>query len=645
MIKMDIDFHGQWSVWSVMWSLSLILAMLLMMQANGQDEHLMFQWMGQLMLLLLLLWVLLQSRQVRAVEHGRLPVALVALWLWMGLSVCWASAKTDAVLEWMAFSTVLQAVLISSRLSLVGSVRLQQAAVVLLLGMVGHTLYQGLGLGIQRPGGFFVNNSNSQGIVLVSLLLGVVAANLGRPQHSRGLGGLIVLAVMAICLQGGRGPLLVLLSLALVVMVLAHRMLRCSRQQLSWTAGCLGLGLLLGYGLNSELLLRLAGFAHEWHDAPGKLGSGRASLWMAAWYLYQDHALLGVGFNNYHLYYFQYADPQQVDVSAGNFVHNDYLQMLVELGPVGGLLTLAWLGHFAKISRRLLLAERTQVRFALPCLVGAWAILLHAGIDHNLTNEPLLMLLALMMGPCYQWYAQLTVQSQAGRKLGRGQGVLAAGYGMVLVYWIVAYSMAYNFERQPPQEPLLRVAGLQRLMTVMPLNDVYRANLAGYILHLIKQEPGTVNPEQQQQLLTYAGQQIDSALQLNSGQWQFLQIKAGVSEMLGQPQRATDYMQQALLKNPVQIKLRLEYARLLLSQHQPERAKVVLLNALGRKQIVSVSLLSTYCELIDKHWPTQPGWQKVSGDLRTTAAFYARDVAVLDKTFYLSMPEISARLV
>lgn len=639
-MQRDTNRRRQWLVLFGISPLGLILALLLMMRADGNYLNQPFQWLGQL--LLLLLWVLLQFRQWPVAGRRRLPVSLLVLWLWMGLSVCWAGGKTAAVLEWMAFSTLLPALAIGSRLIEVERIRLQEVACLVLLGLALQTLYQGLWLGMPRPGGFFANNSNSQGILLVSLLLGVIAVNLVRSQHSLALGGLIVMAVMAVCLQGGRGPLLVLLSLTMVVMVLARRVLHCSRQHLFWTAGCLGLGLVMGYGLNSEFLLRLAGLAHEWHDDPGALGTGRAGLWMAAWHLYQDHALLGVGFNNYHLYYFQYADPQQVNVSAGNFVHNDYLQMLVELGPIGLLLILVWLGDFALISRRLLLSESTQVRCALPCLAGAWAILLHAGIDHNLTNEPLLLVLGLMMGAGYQCFAQLNPQPQPARS-GWVRPLLAAVYGLVLAYLVVAYQKVYDFERQPAQAPLLRVAAFQQLLAVMPFNDIYRAKLAGFLLGLIRTEPGAVNLEEEAMLLAYADQQIDQVLQLNSQHWLFLQIKATISEMSGQTELAGQYFQQVVRKNPVQLEPKLKYARLLLTQHQSERARAVLLQALGRLQIVSVPQLVAYCDLIDQHWSALAGWRELALDLRATAAFYTQDASVRDKTFYLHMPDISAR--
>ena len=63
---------------------------------------------------------------------------------------------------------------------------------------------------------------------------------------------------------------------------------------------------------------------------------GRTSENLAAWEMFKDHPLTGVGMSNYENLYYTYARPLGLDVSVGSRQpHNLYLQILAERGLLG----------------------------------------------------------------------------------------------------------------------------------------------------------------------------------------------------------------------------------------------------------------------------------------------------------------------
>jgi O-antigen ligase len=70
-------------------------------------------------------------------------------------------------------------------------------------------------------------------------------------------------------------------------------------------------------------------------------GTGRTELWTVGWRIYQEHALLGVGLNNFRAESFRYVRRpgklQFVNLISErpDVVHNTYLQLLVETGVIG----------------------------------------------------------------------------------------------------------------------------------------------------------------------------------------------------------------------------------------------------------------------------------------------------------------------
>ena len=131
--------------------------------------------------------------------------------------------------------------------------------------------------------------------------------------------------------------------------------------------------------LPDGFIVRYAGVA----STDGLLSEGRFSLWSETLDLVRAYPVLGCGFGAYQsaFYQFKRSWPHVTD----DYAHNDYLQLLAELGPLG-LLSGLWLvaGILAGViaARRKLPDQFLPV--SLACVGSVVAIGIHSAADFNL---------------------------------------------------------------------------------------------------------------------------------------------------------------------------------------------------------------------------------------------------------------------
>ena len=95
----------------------------------------------------------------------------------------------------------------------------------------------------------------------------------------------------------------------------------------------------------------------------------RLLMWQSAWEIYKDHPWLGTGTGTYKLHYSYYRSPKETG-SSGDLAHNDYLQFLLEGGPVLLGLLLGLLAATAALAWRHLRAARRHRASAEPAPVA-----------------------------------------------------------------------------------------------------------------------------------------------------------------------------------------------------------------------------------------------------------------------------------
>ena len=138
-------------------------------------------------------------------------------------------------------------------------------------------------------------------------------------------------------------------------------------------------------------------------------GGGRAQLWAETIPLIRAYPVFGCGLGGYEtaFWMFKVSGPLLTD----DFAHNDYLQLLAELGLVGFAIgaTLAFSVVRTAVRRAVRSADPGTRYFAVACAGALAAILLHSLADFNLYIPANAMLLA--------WIAGMTagLRSQASR--------------------------------------------------------------------------------------------------------------------------------------------------------------------------------------------------------------------------------------
>ena len=294
------------------------------------------------------------------VEHRHLLLGVGTLVLWVMVSMAWAQEAPlgeDLFFQWAIAGFVM---LVLST-SLIDPVYLRLAAAAFVVGMVVSV---GLGLfggAVQTTeldravGGIGDANVLAAGIMPAIVL----AAGLAFGSRRLGVGLLALAGVVFLTIglvgTGSRGGFVAAIVGAIAMLVLAKR-------HRAWVVA---------------LLLCVVGVAAAWLSVDtaawerisdisgGGTGTGRSELWAAAWHMWQDHPLIGVGLDAFRDNASAYVrDLGPIEFASflteqPKVVHNTYLQLLVETGIVGFTLYVAVIvGSLRCAWRAALLFER-----------------------------------------------------------------------------------------------------------------------------------------------------------------------------------------------------------------------------------------------------------------------------------------------
>lgn len=130
---------------------------------------------------------------------------------------------------------------------------------------------------------------------------------------------------------------------------------------------------------------------------PDKAGYGRFIIWQPAWDLFLQQPFKGIGLGTYFLAIQPYIHPK--DVSAGFYVHNDYLQLALEAGIFALLLLLAIMLYSAWRFYRAWQWQRFDRNFLLLTAVFCSILTLgiHSFFTFNLYLIPVMILAGILL--------------------------------------------------------------------------------------------------------------------------------------------------------------------------------------------------------------------------------------------------------
>ncbi|MDI6759644.1 MAG: O-antigen ligase family protein [Candidatus Brocadiaceae bacterium] len=248
------------------------------------------------------------------------------------------------------------------------------------------------------------------------------------------------------------------------------------------------LGVILLFGIGEELparFLKNEPLAERW------------DIWKDSFQIIKDFPVLGTGSGNFPWIYMKYQS-----LGPENFVdyaHNDYIQLSVEMGLLG---LLAFIGgcviYFICLFSLLRHRKNPNVKaFVYGGIASLAAILVHSLVDFNL-HIPSNALLATTIAAINLGFVSTYKEGEKTKSLLHfwklrleRKWTLVVGYGLAVLLFFFLFSIpvrnglagAYFILKEGDTNPTIRLALLQRALSLQPWNSDYSKELANsYIL-------------------------------------------------------------------------------------------------------------------------------------------------------------------
>ncbi len=541
---------------------------------------------ASLILLVVATALALWPRGARLAELARSPmlVALALWWAWLGLTVLWSPARFVSSVEfWWKGAMVLAFVAVA------GSAHLpwrQLLRGVVLVGLVLAALgaVQALVLG-QPPHSLFLNpNSHAAFLNLVALAL--VGRTLALPAAERTraalLGAAVFFLVFGMALVGGRGALLSLLLAALLPLWLGAR--RVGPGRAAAVGAILAVAVLVADLVRGGYVAgRLATLV-----SPASAGYDRFPIWEASLRLLADTPWWGAGAGTFWLLYPSYRLP--ADGSGGYYAHNDYLQLLIEAGVPGLLLTLAVLGVMVwRVYRRQRGPDSsaTEVLEAAGLAAGILVVALHSLFTFNFYILPTLIVVGAFLGRLEHLApsvpARRAVGEPARRRLHWALAAVAAlSLASLLATAASHAALGRALERASAGEPLAADAWLRWARRLEPSADaplLARARLYLSAARADRALPAATRAD----LLRAALAALEGAVERNAlrAETHYLHGQVLALERPRQPLAAQQSFARALALDPLHLGARAEVAGAHLRAGERELAAAALSEGLA----------------------------------------------------------------
>ena len=386
------------------------------------------------------------------------------------------------------------------------------------LGIAGVAIAQYL-LG-RQPDATFLNKNSLAGFLMPVLFWALYQR---RPQRARDVWlarALLFCGGLVLGLIGSRGALLAMAAGMAVLLLLAGY---ARLNPWFWWRR----GLVLGAGLMSSLLItglevggglgRLGTLQDPW-----SAGSSRFVIWQASWEMLRDSPWYGRGVGIYGLAYPQYR--LATDQSAGHFAHNDLLQIAIETGWPGALLSLLIvLSATALILRGLRRSDMPDAhkRESLLLFSGIAAVLVHSLFTFHLYVYVTLLVIAVAMA---RWYLLLPRSVAPLKRIdlsGYGRWVQYSPVALCLVplFWLMTGGMSQSATQRALKEVAadktgLAVTYLQKAQRWWPSND-FNWYMAGEVIRLGLRNDQAHASDRHESAFSLARDSFEAALRLN----------------------------------------------------------------------------------------------------------------------------------
>ena len=531
------------------------------------------------------------SRGGRAIAREELALygALALFLVWQGITLIWAPTRESGMRVlgiWLGFGVFLAAG--GQTLRERSAAWLQHMLTALTAVLAYSLIYERVTYGEFMYGIFFSHGITSE---LLATLLPMQVLNYLCSEKktsawiSFAVSMLALLALMAGLRRGAlAGTALTLTAIGLGV---ALRQIEVkSRQRLAILLGLFLLGaIVLGVRYRQAVLFRIQG-ATQVSAAEGGLRT-RLRGWITAWEMGKRNALKGVGNAGYPSLYGEYrkyfaSNPQYQGVTTtedGEYfneirsplVHNEYLEIFVELGLIGlGLFAFFWF----LVLRRLWRHRRTWQAFgALLGLTAFGVSSLTSAFSLRYTPGAFILACVLAIG-----LALARKPEEATIALPRG-AALAGGAGVLLLCLLMAGRNYNVYASQLLQgQPFISAPKLD--FNYFPNNPAGNESLVRRYQEVLRLDPANVGAHLGYGLLLFQMKQparavpeIEFALRNGYGRPFTYVLLAFALEQAGDLPRAARTLDDCVQSYPQTIYVRAAYAEILRRQGKPDLAR------------------------------------------------------------------------
>lgn len=273
------------------------------------------------------------SRTKRLIlEHRPVLTAMAALVLWMLLSMAWAPTSrfgSELFFGWLVAGAIL--LIVSTTLTTREYLRLAIAAFI--AGSVVSVAVGLLGGAVQEESERLVGGSGdpnflAAGIVPAMVLCFGLAVSTRRASVKLALVAAIGVLTIGLLATGSRGGFIAGIVALVALLALTKRKRALVVSLIALMIGVAGIAI----SADSAAWERITDFNEN---------TGRSELWTVAWQMWQDHPVVGVGFQGFVDHAAGYArelgplEFSEFLAEEPKFVHNSYLELLAEAGVVG----------------------------------------------------------------------------------------------------------------------------------------------------------------------------------------------------------------------------------------------------------------------------------------------------------------------
>lgn len=520
---------------------------------------------------------------------------------WATLSISWSAVPGETLLVAMTFTSCLFGILLgfwADKDQWRYFCNLLKAIAII---TVGYTAWQRYALDIKRPTGFLLNwNTNSAFIAVILLPNCALFLNRAKQQHTLLLPGLfIALCAFGMSLGQSRGALAGFL-LGLGILLLSAWQMRYGIKAIALLLAIIIAGYISADLLNDSAMIERLGKVTQLNEQVQKpllesIGSGRHALWDAGWRMYLEKPWLGWGLGMYHNLYPQYRPPLLQEL--GMYAHNDYLQFLLELGPIGLLLSLAFVISVLHSGLKLYLinGESTEKLQHLGLLAGCVALLSHSLVTFNLYQASLLMILGLYLGQTTKHNStskQIQIKPATAMTRGGYFSILGSSSALLSLWALSIFvgfqSVQKSFMTPNPQQ---QFQYLRQASQYLPFLDEFQSRQVMLILGLLstKSAQTKLNEQEIEQFTDYALEQAEQAIKNNplryinfSNKAEVLYVKSKHGDNTINPNDIIDNFKHSIEIDPYRLKIRLMLADYYADTGDEKKLREVLLDGLNR---------------------------------------------------------------